>query len=228
MAEKSLFAFLDILGTKALIESGEFGDLHALDFVNPVGIAAQLIPSVRFAAFSDCVMISAHKNNHEDFISAISFCYSQWCADHVFVRGAISFDEIHWVDDSNTDARFKRLSNFTYARIHGKALVSAYKLEGSSGPGVLCFISDNASEFLQKKANFYILHWGQTDSLIWCNESDAHRLKGIFETLAENSTPGSEKHKHFRATMKYFQALTKNDAFFPDKFGLISEFRMTR
>ena len=83
MEEQYLFAFLDILGTKSLVKSGEFGDLHSLDFVNPVGIAAQLIPTVRFAAFSDCVMISAPAEKHRNFISAISFCYSNWCADHI-------------------------------------------------------------------------------------------------------------------------------------------------
>jgi hypothetical protein len=37
---ESLVAFLDILGTKELIKTEQFSDMHILDFVNIVGIAA--------------------------------------------------------------------------------------------------------------------------------------------------------------------------------------------
>ena len=55
---ESFVAYLDILGTKDLVSGGRFSDAHSLDFTGAVAVAALDFPASRFAAFSDCVILS--------------------------------------------------------------------------------------------------------------------------------------------------------------------------
>src|SRR2546430_15950153 len=144
----ALVAFLDILGTRERVRSGQFGRITAHDFVNPVGVVARVLPRVRFAAFSDSVLISADIADAGDFLAALAFVHRQWFSDLVFVRGGISLGEIDWVDDKTIDQLFEGTRNFLYARVYGGALVEAHHLEQSAGPGALCTVSQAAVSVL--------------------------------------------------------------------------------
>ena len=161
-----LVAFLDILGTKEMVKQDQFGDMHILDFANPVGLMARTSLNTRFAVFSDCVIMSTPMEKHEEFVAVISYTYSQWFSDYILVRGGISLGEIFWVDHSASDDLFHNLKNFAYSRVYGKALVAAHKLEQSSGPGAICYVDESASEFLHEMNENYIVQ-GQTDALVW-------------------------------------------------------------
>ncbi len=76
--ERAIVAFLDILGTSERVRQGTFGRVTAHDFVNPVGLVARLLPRLRFAAFSDSVLISAKLTDASDFLSAIAFIHRHW------------------------------------------------------------------------------------------------------------------------------------------------------
>ena len=220
MYQNQLVAFLDILGTKSLVKQGKFSDLHIFDFVNPVGLAAIQIPDVRFAAFSDCVIISAPQEKYESFIAALSFCYSQWYADHIWVRGGISLGDVRWVDDPGSDSLFERASNFAYARIYGEAIVSAYQTEGSSGPGCLCFIDKKASEYLSSCSSQFIFNKHFTDTLVWAREPEAKHYLDIFKDLLDFSVDDTSLQRQLSATARYFEAIVENKIFLPESFGL--------
>ena len=220
MYENQLVAFLDILGTKELIKTGKFSDLHIFDFVNPVGLAAKQIPSVRFAAFSDCVIISAPQEEYQSFISALSYCYSQWCADHVWVRGGISLGDVRWIDDKGSDEFFRGVSNFAYARIYGEAIVSAYQTESASGPGCICFIDKKASDYLISCSSQFIFNKHFTDTLVWAREPEAKHYLDIFKNLLDFSVEDTSLQRQLRATARYFEAIVENKIFLPENFGL--------
>lgn len=220
MYQNQLVAFLDILGTKNLVKQGIFSDLHIFDFVNPVGLAAIQIPSVRFAAFSDCVIISAAKEEYENFVSALSYCYSQWYADFIWVRGGISLGDVRWVDDSTSDSLFAKASNFAYARIYGEAVVSAYETEGSSGPGCLCFIDKSASDFFASYSKQFVLNKHFTDTLVWAREPEVECYLKVFKSLLDSSITDTFLQRHLRATLRYFEVLNENSIFLPENFGL--------
>lgn len=220
MYENQLVAFLDILGTKELVNSGKFSDFHIFDFVNPVGLAAKQIPTVRFAAFSDSVIISAPQEEYKNFVSALSYCYSQWCADHIWVRGGISLGDVRWLDDQASDDLFRGVSNFAYARIYGQALVSAYQTEGASGPGCICFIDEKASDFLSSCSDLFVLKKHLTDSLVWARQPEADHFLRVFKLLQNSAKPNSPYRRQLCATIKYFETLIENNIYIPENFGL--------
>jgi hypothetical protein len=219
MENEYLVAFLDMLGTKDLIRSGRFSDLHILDFINTAGLAAKQIPSVRFAAFSDCIIASTSQEKFEDFVAALSYCYSQWCADHIWVRGGISIGDVRWVDDPGVDNFFDNIKNFNYSRIYGSAVVSAYQTERSSGPGSICFVDDKASKFLISKSSFFITKKNFTDALVWAREPEVKRYLQVFRDLYESAQHPDYK-RQLLATLKYFESLSENDLYIPSSFGL--------
>jgi len=219
MENEHLVAFLDILGTKNLIRSGRFSDAHIWDFINTAGLAAKQIPSVRFAAFSDCIIVSASQEEYEDFVAALSYCYSQWCADHVWVRGGISIGEVRWVDDPGVDDFFNNIKNFNYSRIYGSAVVSAYQTEGSSGPGSICFVDEKASKFLISKSSCFITKKHFTDALVWAREPEVKKYIHVFRSLYE-SAQHSDYKRQLLATLTYFESLAENDLYIPNDFGL--------
>ena len=222
MENKYLIAFLDILGTKELIRSGRFSDLHIWDFINTAGLAAKQIPSVRFAAFSDCVIVSASQEDYEDFVAALSYCYSQWCADHIWVRGGISIGEVKWIDDSGLDDFFD-IRNFNYSRVYGSALVSAYQIEGFSGPGSICFVDEEASKYLLSKSDFFITKKHFTDALVWAREAEVKKYVEVFKDLYGSAKQPNYK-KQLLATLKYFESLKENNLYIPNDFGLGSQY----
>jgi hypothetical protein len=68
----ALVGFFDILGTRDAVMKDRFSDLTALDFLGPVGLAAKLFPSLRFAVFSDSVIVSAEPDDETCFLKAVS------------------------------------------------------------------------------------------------------------------------------------------------------------
>lgn len=90
----AIVGFFDILGTREAVLQDRFSDLTALDFAGPAGIAAELIPSMRFAVFSDSVIASAESGDERSFLKAVALMYGQWFADFVLVRGGIAVGEI--------------------------------------------------------------------------------------------------------------------------------------
>ncbi|MDP9352189.1 MAG: hypothetical protein M3P51_11680, partial [Chloroflexota bacterium] len=129
-----MVAFFDILGTTSMVKQGAFTDLHALDFANPAGIMARSNPRMRFAAFSDSVVVSADESMADEFLSVLSFLYTQWWSDAILARGGVVLGEIHWVGTGVDQSFFRFVPNFAYARVYGQALVDAIGLE-RSGPG---------------------------------------------------------------------------------------------
>src|ERR1700675_538946 len=99
----NLVAFLDILGTTEMVSKNQFTDLVSLDFANPVGVAARFCPNLRFAVFSDSVIISSISRDAEQFLKALAFLYGQWFADYILVRGAVARGEVRWVDQPEVD-----------------------------------------------------------------------------------------------------------------------------
>ena len=144
----ALVGFLDILGTKEAVMRNSFSDLVALDFVGAVGAAAKLFPSLRYAVFSDSVIVSAEEDNAPEFLRAIQYIYGQWYADFILVRGGIAEGEIQWVDHKPVDEMFNQFSNLMYARVYGKGLVLAADLEQRSGPGAIAFLTEPAAALI--------------------------------------------------------------------------------
>ena len=205
----SLVAFLDILGTKEMVNSGRFSDMTALDFVNVVGVAAIRKENIRFAIFSDSVIISCEKEFVHDFMITIQFIYGQWFSDHIFVRGGIDLGEINWVGYPTTDNRFDELRNLSYARVYGKALIGAYEIERSSGPGAICYVSEDASKLLYQANNNYILD-GITDMLVWADKRLIDGLYKLFDFLMKDDKLSKKAERHIRATFNYFSNLKKS------------------
>ena len=142
-------AYFDILGTKDLVSHGEFSDLHALDFSGAVIVAAHQYPASRFAAFSDCVILTTPSNAPEEFLSVLVLLCGNWMSDGIFVRGGIALGDVKWVDD-DIDKQIKHRRNLRCARVYGTALNEAVEIERSSGPGILAFASNAAAECIRK------------------------------------------------------------------------------
>ena len=194
----SLVAFLDIFGTKEMIRRDRFSDMTALDFTNVVGIASQHKQNMHFAIFSDSVIVSCNKEFVHDFVLTLQFIYGHWFSDHIFVRGGIDLGEINWVDYPVTDNTFNKLTNLSYARVYGKALIGAYEIEQKSGPGAICYVSEVASNFLHQANDNYILN-GITDMLIHFKKDDLDK----------------REQRHIKATYKYFSKLINSGKFLP-------------
>ncbi|MDL1970719.1 MAG: hypothetical protein LWW94_07060 [Candidatus Desulfofervidaceae bacterium] len=212
----ALVAFLDILGSTEMVKKEKFTDIQILDFANAVGIMAKFNLKVRFAVFSDSVIISCSEDLIRNFVSVLSFLYSQWFSDHIFVRGGIAIGDIRWVEHPPSDELFQSLSNFTYSRVYGKALVEAYKIEQKSGPGAICFVSEDASS-LFRKTNNYILD-GLTNMLIWTHKEGVEHWCKMFNFLLKNEIEDMELRRHLLATLRYFQSLKNFGKDLPSSF----------
>lgn len=208
----SLVAFLDILGTKEMVNQGRFTDMRALDFTNVVGVASKSKPNMHFAVFSDSVIVSCNKEFVHDFILTLQFIYGQWFSDHIFVRGGIDLGEINWVDYPVTDKTFNQLDNFSYARVYGKALIGAYEIEQKSGPGAICYVSEEASKLLFQTNENYILP-GITDMLIWADEWLIDGLYRTFDLLLKKDNINKKARRHIKATYLYFSNLKTSGKF---------------
>jgi hypothetical protein len=197
--KQSLVAFLDILGTEEMVRNDEFDDFQSLDFVNPVCIMARYNPKLRFAVFSDSVIVASPTDDASKFVSVLSFLYTQWFADYVLVRGGVSVGEIRWVDQPSIDGIFRGLPNLAYARVYGKALVEAHRLEQRSGPGAICFVDEKASELLRTANDNYVL-LGQTDALIWTDRRQLENWCKVSKFYLDRQKVGTEARRHMRAT----------------------------
>jgi len=210
----SLVAFLDILGTKEMIRRDRFSDMTALDFTNVVGIASQHKQNMHFAIFSDSVIVSCNKEFVHDFVLTLQFIYGHWFSDHIFVRGGIDLGEINWVDYPVTDNTFNKLTNLSYARVYGKALIGAYEIEQKSGPGAICYVSEVASNFLHQANDNYILN-GITDMLIWADKRLIDGLYRTFDLRLKKDDLDKREQRHIKATYKYFSKLKNSGKFLP-------------
>lgn len=205
----ALLAFFDILGTKALIADDQFSPLHAFDFANPLGIVARFNPSFRIAVFSDSAVMSCDPTDAAAFVNATSFVMSNWLADHVFVRGAMTVGEIQWIDHP-LDHWFT-LPNFQYARVYGRALTEAAQLE-RSGPGAVCFLSPQAAALLAGVDDCFVVD-GERAMLAWSTRKEAERLLADFRSMANDANTSDGSRPHFAATHKYFEQVVRDERF---------------
>jgi hypothetical protein len=216
----ALVGFFDILGTRDAVMKDRFSDLMALDFVGPAGLAAHLFPTVRFAAFSDSVIVSADTGYEEDFLKAVSVMYGQWYADFVLVRGGIAEGEIRWVDYTPVDEMFSKLSNLMFARVYGKGLVLAYELEQKSGPGAIPYLTERAADvFIQIEPNSVLP--GVTPMLCWASEREANVIAGYAQVNLEHEPNEGHGRRHAIATSHYWSQVNEMKKFLPRHFQVI-------
>ena len=136
---------------------GEFSDSHAFDFSGAAVVAASRFSRSRFSAFSDCVILSVPANKPDDLISILCLLFENWLSDGILVRGGIAIGDIRWVD-YEIDHKLRRLKNFSFARVYGKAVSEAVEIERSSGPGVLPFASDDVADQVLSAVPDAVLH----------------------------------------------------------------------
>lgn len=213
---RQLIAFLDILGTSEKVKRGHFDDLIALDFVNPVGVAARYMPKIQFAAFSDSVLVSADITLVTDFIATLTFMHRQWFSDNILVRGGVSVGDIRWVEVEEIEHLFRGLSNFRYARVYGRGLVDAIALEQKSGPGAICFLSDSVASILHSAIAESVFN-GPTKALVWANEKQVNWLIQLFTDSLEGEVKETDARRHLQATLWYLKQLKAGRHFLPDE-----------
>jgi len=218
-ARMSVVGFFDILGTREAVISNRFYDVDALEFVNAIGLAARLTPTVRFAVFSDSLIVSAEETEVRPLLHAINFMYGNWFSEMVRVRGAISCGDINWIDDEASDALFRGRANLTYARVYGKGLVTAYELERSAGPGAICFLTNSAVQLLQAAESSSVLD-GRTPMLCWATKRQAEALESYARIHLEATRADTAEWRHAYATKHYCSAVVANCKFLPDNYAV--------
>lgn len=201
----SLVGYFDVLGASELARKGQFGRATAFDFVNPAGIAARFYPKIRAAAFSDSVLVSANKTDAGQFLDSVAFMHRHWFADGIAVRGGIAYGEIDWAHPVGMD-RSLNASNFLYARVYGRAVVEAVRIEQRAGPGALCTVSDAASAILRGVEATSILS-AQASYLVWTSRRGVAFHAHYFALLMRDNAPDSDAWRHARATHWYFREL---------------------
>jgi hypothetical protein len=204
-----LVGYFDILGTKDRVQKGQFDDLEVFDFAGPPESVASAFASFRLAAFSDSVILSASSNRALDFLRAVNFLMCNWAADLVFVRGGVALGEIVWVDSIHPD-NARQFPNFSCARVYGKALVEAVKIEGSSGPGIATFVSDSAADFFENEIPGSILR-GHSNILVFLNQKEMRDWKGFYNDWAKRKQRDTSANLHFRATLRLLTLMEKSD-----------------
>ncbi len=209
-----LVGYFDILGTRDAVLKDEFSDLMILDFVAPVGIAAGILKTIRYAVLSDCVIFSCEDGHEKDFIKAVSIMCGQWSADLIQVRGGIASGEIRWVDYEHADALFSKFKNLMYARLYGKALVKAHEIEQKSGPGAIIYVSDSAAELIANIEQNAILS-GITPSLCWATEREAKLLERYSHQALEYEKQDSAGQRHALATKRYWELVCAKQKYLP-------------
>lgn len=204
----SFVAYLDIWGSSSKIINEQFDDSLMLDFANPVALTAIQHPNCRFAVFSDGVVVSCSSAKPKELLEVIEKMYLQWCADAIFVRGGISLGEINWVPFNYKE--FDQLKNFSHARVYGKALVEAYKLEKGSGPGAVPFVSDEAAEEIEDNIPNSIYR-GQNNVLKFLSSEKLSVFKKYCKIFVENEADMEAK-RQYLATIRIIDAILKNNA----------------
>lgn len=199
--------------------SDRFSDIDVLEFVNPIGITAGFTPTVRFVVFSDSLIIATEPTKIRPLLRAINFMYGNWFSELVYVRGAISCGDIRWVDDQVSDKSFKRYPNFTYARVYGKGLVIAYELEQKSGPGAVCFLTEQAAELLRSEESCSVLE-SHTPMLCWATEREAKVCKGYAKLHFERTDKDTTERRHAAATKHYWNTVISQQKFLPDDYSV--------
>jgi hypothetical protein len=203
-----LVAYFDILGTSEMVTNDRFSDWLALDFANPVGLAAHEHPKLRFAVFSDCVIISCDSDNAEEFVSVIRELYLSWFSDGICVRGGIARGEIYWVDFELDKRMFNNLPNFSHARVYGKGLVQAYNLERRSGPGAVAFVSDEAASLIESSAPNSIVR-GTNNVLNCLSPEFLLFVRHFLQSMFDDSETSEQAKPHYRATIDVIDSILK-------------------
>lgn len=214
---ENIVSFFDILGTSSMVMKGDFSDLHTLDFANPVGIVAAFNAEMRFSVFSDSVIISSPIDKIFEFVSVVSFLFSNWFADGIFVRGGISSGEINWVDDNVTDNIFNQYKNLSYSRIYGQALINAHNVEQKSGAGAICFVDQYASQSIKLIDRKYIIE-GYSDMLVWTDKKKTLDLLHFTENFLNKKSDDILAQRQFKATYYYFKNILVNNKYLPDNY----------
>lgn len=202
-------AYFDILGTKDLVHSGEFSDLHALDFSGAVFIAAHEYPNSRFATFSDCVIVTTPSSAPKEFLDVLRLLCGNWMADGILVRGGIALGDVKWVDHGHIDKLINSHHNLRCARVYGAALNEAVEIERSSGPGILAFASDTAAEYIRQVepesvlalSSNIIRHFEWQKLATWI---------GYVETFTQNEKKNARL-RHLNATNRTLNLFKKNN-----------------
>lgn len=204
-----LVGYFDILGTKDRVQKEQFDDLEALDFAAPPRTVARVFKSFRLAAFSDSVILSAPSNRALDFLRAINFLMCNWAGDLVFVRGGVALGKIVWVDSTHPKEAIP-LSNFSCARVYGKALVEAVTIERSSGPGIATFVSDSAADLFENEIPGSILR-GHSNILVFLNRKEMDAWKGFYQDWAKRKQWATSANLHFLATIRLLTLMERSD-----------------
>ncbi len=199
-----LVGYFDILGTKEKVLKGQFSDAHICDFVNSAGIMAKEHPKIKVAAFSDSVVISCADKYVREFVKTIRELYLNWWGDHIFVRGGVALGEIRWVNGYNF-----RIPNFTCARVYGAALVKAVELAEESGPGILCFVDEEAAIVINRAVPGIVLP-SLTPILNWIPVEKIEQLTRTVEFLSER-TRSELARRHLVATLRFLKQLHKGE-----------------
>ena len=218
----AIVGFFDILGTREAVMADRFSDVDALEFVNPIGIAARFTPNVRFAVFSDSLIVSADDSESLALLRAINFMYGNWFSELVYVRGALAIGDIHWIHDSASDDLFQKLSNFTYARVYGKGLVLAHQLEQKSGPGAVCYLTENVAEFLRRVEPCAVLE-SHTPMLCWATEWEATGLEGYAAVHLEGTPKDTDEWRHAFSTRHYWANVVLQRKYLPVRYSVAGQ-----
>jgi hypothetical protein len=219
--EMRLVGFFDILGTRESVMSNHFSDVDVVEFVNPIGLAAGFTPTVRFAVFSDSLIVSTESSEIKPLLRAINFMYLNWFSELVHVRSAISYGEVRWVDDPHSDKLFEGCRNLTYARIYGKGLVAAHELEQHSGPGAICFLTNGSAELFRREEPNSVLD-SYAPMLCWATEQEAKKLEGHVNLLLERAEKDTPEWRHLTATKQYWTMVVANRKFQLNNYSLHS------
>jgi len=216
--QSAIVGFFDILGTSNAVMSDRFSGIDTIEFVNPVGLAAYSNPTVRFAVFSDCLIVSAAQSEIGPLLRAVNFMYGNWFNELIYVRGGISCGDIHWVDDPPSDKFFQRCSNLAHARVYGKGLVIAHRLEHESGPGALCFLTEGAAKLLREEAPCSVLE-SLTPLLCWATEAQARACQGYAKLHLDRTEMDTVEWRHAIATAHYWDMVVSQLKFLPDSYS---------
>lgn len=215
----SYAAFFDLLGTKAKIEQKQLSALVVLDFAGAPAVLAIDFPKLRFAVFSDSVIITCEDEDIDEFIIAVCNLMLMWSADWIHPRGGIAHGEVSWIDDAGIDHIEKIVSNYVSARIYGKALIEAVELESKSGPGAVVFLSDESAEKFNEKFPGSA-HSSMINILNWATKKDAEIQLSTMEILANKEPLHKESRRQFIATHRFWKNIIRHGAHMPDSIRI--------
>lgn len=196
-----IVAFIDILGTKALTTSGVFNDYRSIQFSRPVANVAAEHPEIQCAVFSDTVILSSDEEHCSNLLKALAYLYHMWFHGWVLARGALTLGEITWVAQED-DGAAKRLSNYSCARVYGKALVEAAEHEKKCGPGAVVFLTEAAAVFLGERHPDYVLPCATHVLSLYSKTFLQAMLPVVDSWIDDWLTPESQR--QLRATRCYF------------------------